>query len=178
MFYIAYHHFVIVGVILLAIGSSALQGGKPDPKDFTMVKAGISILTVSWVGLVACALLTLVMNRNTGASFALHSASQVRLLYYQLCAGSLTGSQLLLSCTVALVFTGIRVIYSLVALVTQNPTLSPATGSLAVRVVLSFLPELISTLILLVGGILTRDIRKDAGPGPGQALPLKDTGRV
>ncbi|KAL2196106.1 hypothetical protein P885DRAFT_61306 [Corynascus similis CBS 632.67] len=52
---------------------------------------------------------------------------------------------------------GIRVFYSLVALTTRRPSLSPVTGSLAVRVVLSFLPELIATLAFVAAGMWTRN---------------------
>lgn len=61
----------------------------------------------------------------------------------------------------ALVFVGIRVIYTLVAFVTQNKSLSPSTGTLAVRVVLSLLPELAATLIFIAAGFITKDARSD-----------------
>lgn len=61
----------------------------------------------------------------------------------------------------ALIFIGIRVVYTLVALVTSDPSLNPTTGSLTIRVVLSFLPDLISTLILVGAGFITRHIRQD-----------------
>jgi hypothetical protein len=62
----------------------------------------------------------------------------------------------------ALIFIGIRVLYSLVAFVTQNKSLSPTNGSLAVRVVLSLLTELIAALIFIAGGFITMNARREA----------------
>lgn len=59
------------------------------------------------------------------------------------------------------IFNGIRVIYALVELVTQDESLNPLTGSLAIRVMLSLLPELISVLGFITAGILTRNVVKD-----------------
>jgi len=73
-----------------------------------------------------------------------------------------TCNQLLKFGIASLVFIGIRVIYSLVALCTQNLQISPISGSLATRVILSFLPELIGALLLIFAGILTRNVRRIA----------------
>ena len=62
----------------------------------------------------------------------------------------------------ALIIIGIRVVYTLVAFVTQDKSLSPTDGSLAVRVVLSLLTELIATLIFIAGGIVTMNARQQA----------------
>lgn len=60
----------------------------------------------------------------------------------------------------SLVFIGIRVLYGLVAESTQKADLNPVTGSLAIRVVLSFLPELIAVLIFVFEGFRTRDVQR------------------
>lgn len=65
----------------------------------------------------------------------------------------------MIAAAIGLVFVGIRVIYTLVALTSNDADLNPITGTLAIRVVLSFLPELIAVLVYLVAGLLTRDIR-------------------
>jgi hypothetical protein len=57
-----------------------------------------------------------------------------------------------------MVLIGIRVLYALIALTTRRPSLNPVTGSIAVRVVLSFLPELITTLLFIVAGWRTRNL--------------------
>lgn len=65
--------------------------------------------------------------------------------------------QLLASVGFSLAFIGIRVFYSLVALCTEKAYLNPATGSLAIRVVLGLLPELIATLAYIFVGVKTRE---------------------
>jgi hypothetical protein len=56
------------------------------------------------------------------------------------------------------------VIYMLVAEFTQRADLNPMTGSLAVRVVLGVLPELLAAIVLVFVGIMTRGVGKvDAG---------------
>lgn len=57
----------------------------------------------------------------------------------------------------ALIFIGVRVFYSLVAMCTQAEYLNPTTGSLAVRVVLGFLPELIAVIAYVAAGIKTQN---------------------
>jgi hypothetical protein len=56
---------------------------------------------------------------------------------------------------VSLVPTGIRVIYSVVAFFVDSSTLNPITGSLAIRVVLSVVPEMVAVIILLGAGLMT-----------------------
>lgn len=62
----------------------------------------------------------------------------------------------------ALPFIGIRVLYSLVALCTRKAYLNPVTGSLTVRILLSFLPELITTLLFIAAGIRTDQVARAA----------------
>ncbi|KAL2813517.1 hypothetical protein BJX63DRAFT_431865 [Aspergillus granulosus] len=70
------------------------------------------------------------------------------------------GSTLLHATLLALPLIEILVIYFLVAEYTQRADLNPTRGTLAVRVVLAFLPELIAAIILVVVGIRTRDVSK------------------
>lgn len=63
----------------------------------------------------------------------------------------------------ALPFIGIRVLYSLVALCTRKSYLNPVTGSITIRVLLGFLPELIPTIMFIAVGIATQNIRKVSG---------------
>ncbi|CAG8898776.1 unnamed protein product [Penicillium egyptiacum] len=136
---LAYHMLVVAGVALTAAGSAKLQEHeKPLDKAENIVKAGISILAVAW-GILA---------GRTGFSFI---ASRGR-------NSSLTraGTVLLMAVAFSLVFIGIRVFYSLAALCTQRASLNPVTGSLAIRLVLGFLPEMIATLAYIFAGIRTQ----------------------
>ncbi|KAF4951714.1 hypothetical protein FSARC_12837 [Fusarium sarcochroum] len=137
---VLFHVLVGAGVALLAVGLSGLQSTSPTPDDQKKVKIGLGILTASWGLLVIQALRTTFYN-PTGrrdSPFITH---------------------LLIAVIITLVFVGIRVIYTLIALTSNDADLNPITGTLAIRVVLSFLPELIAALILLAAGLLTRNIR-------------------
>ncbi|KAJ6007894.1 integral membrane protein [Penicillium herquei] len=62
---------------------------------------------------------------------------------------------------VAFIFIGVRVIYTLVAVVTEEKKLSPIEGTIAVRIVLMFLPEAISTIAIVTSGYLTRHMQEE-----------------
>ncbi|KAM3558115.1 hypothetical protein ARSEF4850_004753 [Beauveria asiatica] len=64
---------------------------------------------------------------------------------------------ILVGVALASIFIGIRVLYGLVAFVSQKKSLNPVTGTLAVRVGLVLLPELAASLILLAYGWITRN---------------------
>lgn len=85
-------------------------------------------------------------------------------LHQELLADSLK-FQLLASVCFSLVFIGIRVFYSVAALSSQRADLNPSTGSLAIRVILGFLPGLIATLAFLAAGFKTQGSAKLADDG-------------
>ncbi|ORY58027.1 uncharacterized protein BCR38DRAFT_489514 [Pseudomassariella vexata] len=131
------------GVAIVAAGASSLASPHPKSNALKLAQVGIAILTVSWLFL-------------SGWAFAslLPSQRERNTVTYD------TGTTLLRSVLAALFFLGIRVIYSLIAMATQSPTLNPVTGNLAVQVVLSFVPELLCVLGFIVAGILTQNIRR------------------
>ncbi|KAL2022921.1 hypothetical protein VTK56DRAFT_4136 [Thermocarpiscus australiensis] len=136
---LAYHMLVVAGVALTAAGSAKLQEHKqPLDKAEKMTKAGIAILTVAWGILVAW----------TGLSFTAPRGRNFSL--------TRVGTVLLTAVAFSLVFIGIRVFYSLAALCTQRASLNPVTGSLAIRVVLGFLPEVIAALAYIFAGFKTQ----------------------
>lgn len=65
-------------------------------------------------------------------------------------------TQLLTGTLLALALVEISVVYMLVAEFTQRADLNPTTGSLAVRVVLGFFPELLAAIVLVFAGYVTR----------------------
>ncbi|KAK3390346.1 hypothetical protein B0H63DRAFT_112172 [Podospora didyma] len=147
LFVLIFHMVVAGGIGLVASGSSALQGDHPKPSDLSLVKVGMAILTVCWVGLCFSAALSVRMRlRASRAADSVYRA----------------GSILLNAVSASLVFLGVRVIYGLAALCTENPSLSPISGTLVARALLSFLPELASTLMLIAAGVLTRNVSRTA----------------
>jgi len=152
------------GVGILAAGSSALQGEHPGSSSLTLVKVGIAALTVCWVGLCfAAAISTWMLSQaSRGADTYRHGSIVRNNTLDSFYIADTIYHQLLHAVIASLVFTGIRVIYALVALCTQDPYLSPINGTLVVRVLLSFLPESISALLLVAAGVLTRNVRRIA----------------
>ncbi|KAJ6049465.1 uncharacterized protein N7446_007204 [Penicillium canescens] len=139
-----YHIFVVGGVALTAAGSAKLQKHQqPIEKAENIVKAGIVILAICWAALVP------------GTVFSFITPARKR-------AGGRAGTVLLATIAFALVFIGIRVLYSLVYLCTQKQYLSPTTGSLAIRVILGFLAELIAVVSLAVGGFMTQGASRES----------------
>jgi hypothetical protein len=93
--------------------------------------------------------------RLTRLSSALLNRNAVRLLYYAM---------------LALPFTAIRAIYSVVYSFDSSPTINPITGVFAVKLVLIVLVQLLAVLFLVVGGLMARNIRdedKSIMSGPG-----------
>ncbi|KAK7730351.1 hypothetical protein SLS53_009051 [Cytospora paraplurivora] len=131
------------GLALVAAGGSGLQlhnsGATNALRSLRLLRAGMAILTVCWVVLVLCAAASAVPFRKAEKK-AVHFRKGTILLY---------------SVVFSLMFIGIRVLYSLVAFSTQEPYLNPATGALTIRVLLSFLPELIATCSFITAGIVS-----------------------
>lgn len=61
----------------------------------------------------------------------------------------------------ALLFTLIRAAYTLVYSFDHSPSVSPVTGTFAVKFVLIFLVQLLAVLCLIAGGLVTRFIRDE-----------------
>lgn len=145
-----FHLQVTGGVALLAAGASGLQSSNPSSSDQALVKVGIAILTVAWAVLFGWAMLSL---RSSGGVQGTHAQRLGTMLLYAV----------LFSC----IFIGIRTLYSLVAMTSNKPNLNPSTGSLAIRVVLGFLPELVAVLGFIAVGFYTRAIRDASQAEPG-----------
>ncbi|KAJ5554877.1 hypothetical protein N7535_007320 [Penicillium sp. DV-2018c] len=139
VFVLAYHMLVVAGVALTAAGSVKLQKHEqPIDKAEKITKAGIAILAVAWGVLVGWTGISFIAPRGRNSSL------------------TRAGNVLLTAIAFSLVFIGIRVFYSLAALCTQRASLNPVTGSLAIRVVLGLLSELIAAIALIFAGIKTQ----------------------
>lgn len=173
-----FHFPVIAGVALTAAGSSKLQAKEqPIEKAEQLVKAGMAILTVTWAILVGWTALSLTAPRaqNVKARAGTVVCSDVRVSPYLIGIFLLIDLKLLWSITFSLVFIGIRVFYSLATLTTQKPSLNPTTGSLPIRVLLAFLPELIATIAYVAAGLQTQGAAQlgDQDEGDDYSMPRK-----
>ncbi|KAK7222717.1 hypothetical protein V2G26_010720 [Clonostachys chloroleuca] len=131
---ILYHVQVTGGIALLAVGASRLQSSpNPTAGDRNMAKAGMGILTSAWTVLAIWIILSC-------RPFARFSRIEMDI-----------GNMLLISTLVSIPILGIRVIYSLVSLVSTKAS----DPSMAVRVVCTTLPEMIPAIIFCVVGLYT-----------------------
>lgn len=142
------HLFVVGGVVLLALGRSNLAEAK-TPSDANTDKsleyAGAAILLLAWLVLCALALHTAFVARKRTQSA--HESRNLRLLAYGLVA--------------SLVFTGIRVIYTMTYTFGNNPQLQPQTATFAIYFFLLFLSQLVAALVIAATLLLTRHIHDD-----------------
>ncbi|RAH73370.1 uncharacterized protein BO66DRAFT_220582 [Aspergillus aculeatinus CBS 121060] len=145
------HVLVATGVAMVGAGAGGLLGDTPKPNDLSNIKVGMVLLEVAWGVLALWGLWTRCDGRGAPAGLI-----------------GREGWLLLTGTLLALPLVEISVIYILVAQITQRADLNPTTGSLAVRVVLGFLPELLAAIVLVFVGILTRGVG-EVGAGAGDA---------
>ncbi|OAP58802.1 hypothetical protein AYL99_06099 [Fonsecaea erecta] len=137
------HVGAISGIALLATGGAKLGGDHNTQSDintaYTLLKTGAIILLLTWIAVfLLCAHLCLKLHKQRAAGFLMVLAS---------------------------VFIGVRAIYSVVYAFDHARSLSPFTGSFAVKFVLIFLVQLISILFLLAVAFVTRNLLADHGVG-------------
>ncbi|KAL3474921.1 hypothetical protein BJX99DRAFT_230539 [Aspergillus californicus] len=137
------------GVGLTVSGAMQIYRGHPKSNSVAHWEAGTALMVVLWVFEVFWALYSVLPSQ--GLKKAPRYRDETILLYASM---------------IALIFVGIRVIYALVAVASQRRDLSPVYGTTAVRVVLVFLPEAFSTLVIISAGLMTRPRQ---GPGPVEA---------
>jgi hypothetical protein len=148
---------ISTGIALAAVGGANLA--KPESPenshstDNALRKVGSLMLLLSAVLLIVFAFNTYCRLKSLPSAHFNHNA--IRLLYFAM---------------LALPFTTIRAIYSNVYAFDNSPTVNPVTGVFAVKFVLIFLVQLLAALPLVIGGIMTRNIRseeKSIPSGPG-----------
>jgi hypothetical protein len=66
--------------------------------------------------------------------------------------------QFLYAILISIPFIGLRLMDSVLGIVHPTQNLNPMTGSLGLKLGLSFIPELIAVLVLISAGILTRNV--------------------
>jgi hypothetical protein len=136
------HVFVSGGIAIAAVGGSNLYKDSSSPSklstDHALQKAGYLILLLAVVLLAMRAAQTLTGLRRSSRRCA-----------------ALTMTHWVLA---AIPFVFVRVIYSVVYAFDNKPSLSPVTGSFAVKFVLIFLVQVVAACCLVVGGFQTRAI--------------------
>jgi hypothetical protein len=139
------HILISGGIVMAAIGGSNIYSDASNSSklstDRTLMKAGYLILLVAVILLTTHAVFTLHRLRSV-----LFKGSATTLLYWVLAA---------------MPFIAVRVIYSVVYAFTLSASLSPLTGTFAVKFILIFLVQFIAACCLIIGGFKTRHIEED-----------------
>jgi len=142
------HMTIAGGIAIAAVGGSKLftaTNSNDQSTDKDLLIAGYFIILAAMIGEFIYAFYTLTqLKRNASNSSAVRSA---RILIFGVFAA--------LSIILA------RVIYSIVYGFTLKPSLSPFNGSLAVKVVLITLVQLLAALCIITAGLITRHIKHE-----------------
>ncbi|KAL4910004.1 hypothetical protein BDW74DRAFT_46624 [Aspergillus multicolor] len=125
-------------IALTVTGAMDIYRGTPKLHSIAHWKAGSALMVVAWVLEVFWAAFSLLPSQGRRV------APRFR-----------QGTLLLYGTLIALVPLGVRVVYALVATVSQRKDLSTVSGTAAVRVVLMFLPEALTAIVIVVFGFLT-----------------------
>ncbi|CAK7217479.1 hypothetical protein SCUCBS95973_003166 [Sporothrix curviconia] len=142
-----FHTIVIGAVVLVIVGVVKIEGKNITESTLhtsqSLVKAGAGVIVLAFVVLAVWSLLSMRVRRSTDIP-------------------SYRGGSILLHAILAtLPFNGIRLVYSVAALIlrTTHPT-SGFITSTAASVCLSVVPEMLVVIILILGGLRTRHLRE------------------
>lgn len=149
------------GLALAIVGALDIYEGHPKTDSLSHWKVGTGLMVLVWGLEVIWACVLLLPSQRRKDAFSFHAGTTVCFSRLALSAWLTFGdNQLLQGAFLALFFVGIRAVYQLIAVCTQRKDLSSSTGSLAVRVVLVFLPEAFTVLSMVLVGLQTRNITK------------------
>ena len=145
-----FHAATIVGMVLVIVGTVNLYShSKPlssskIQSDNHLREAGACIITAVWIGLAAYSLFVYMKVKKTPE---LHSTKMGRYA----------------ACVIAAVpFIGARALYTVVYTFDHGDnSLSPITGSFAVKLVLVVLVQLLAVLAFIAGGWMTRGLARE-----------------
>ncbi|KAJ5381085.1 uncharacterized protein N7496_003513 [Penicillium cataractarum] len=140
---IATTSIMLVAVALTITGSLHIYEGIPQSGSYTEWKVGTVLTAVCWAFQLLWSLFSLLPSSGLKGAPGYHG-----------------GTALIQGAFVALIFIAVRVIYGLVYVFTGRRDLSPIYGSLAVRILLMFLPEVFAAVTMIVVGVRTRHIRE------------------
>ena len=149
------HMAVVAGIVLSAIGSANLYTAKTSANRATyqhLQEAGSVVLLLALISITLYAIKTRITLGRQLVGSSKHGKHH----------NKSKAAVLVDAAIVALPFLYARVIYSIVYAFTQSRTLSPLTGKFVVQVVLITVVQTLAALALLVGGLLTLGIKKEA----------------
>ncbi|MCJ1399121.1 hypothetical protein MMC11_002323 [Xylographa trunciseda] len=141
---IQYHFAVTIALILIIVGVVNLENGTLNTTTTSLLQAGAAVLIVCWAALV---LWTRLSMREQGKDLDATAYTD--------------GTKLLYAVLIALPLVAVRLIYAVVSLLMEvNGTGSGFTTSVAAKVLMSVVPEMLATIVFVVAGVATRDMHK------------------
>lgn len=153
---VSIHAVTIVGVVLSAYGAAQLYSTSSHDvaQDHAFVEAGGMLLLLALILLVYVTVRLFGRTRSVGGSIF----------------------QLYMSVVVALIPIAVRVFYGVVYAFDRSPSLSPYSGTFAIKLVLVFLMLLLAGLALMAGGLASRNVvREYAGRGDHEHITYHAT---
>jgi len=156
------HLLVTSGIAISAIGASNLENATPAQRDTYrgMQEGGSLMLLLAVILLAVLAVTTLQSLQKTSLNSRRSSTNA---------AGTLT-----IGIIIALPFAAVRVIYSVVYAFSDSKTLSPITGSFAVKLILISLVQIFASLLLVIAGLSSRNVNAKRNTGMGEENMLAD----
>ncbi|KAF3763070.1 hypothetical protein M406DRAFT_73723 [Cryphonectria parasitica EP155] len=164
-----FHITVVTAVALIATGASGLSSAaaRADPtklaKDWKLAGAGGVILLLTVAAVAAGAIFTIL----TTSSGTTGSGRQQQQQQQQ------QARRLALAIAVAAPVLSVRLIGTVVYYFGKNTDMNPVTGLLGVKVGLYLVPEVITAVLVLAGGLASRSVKVRAAEGE----PYKMGGR-
>ncbi|RFU30650.1 hypothetical protein B7463_g5684, partial [Scytalidium lignicola] len=153
------HIIVTTGLAIVASGASAFKV-ENHSNDLNLAKIGILILLISWFFIFATTLFSFLPHQQDAQA-----------------VGYRDGSLLIYGVMFSLPFTCIRLTYATISIFVGSASLNQVTGSLAVRVCLSMLPELITIMTFMTVGLMTRNTRQPVYETANSSTPTPNSGR-
>lgn len=140
-----FHAFIMLGLALVAVGTSKInQTNGEVEKAWIIARVGGAVMVVGWLALVGLATQSCLAGHLKANNSGRRKSSAI----------------LLIVVITALPFVGVRVVFMFTYLVTKNQNISSATAPLFVKIVGYLIHEVIATLVLVVGGLLSMNIAR------------------
>lgn len=151
-----FHAVVTVAIVLVILGIVDVTKGGNNMQESGLVKSGLAVLVICFVGLVFWTAVSMRVPREAKqATFTdgtiVSPAYPFPINFAR--RSCLTPAQLISALIFALPFIGVRLVYGILSFLLSSPSFSQ---SLAVKIVFCSFPEVLATALFVFGGWRTR----------------------
>ncbi|OJJ42751.1 hypothetical protein ASPZODRAFT_20276 [Penicilliopsis zonata CBS 506.65] len=137
-----YHALVIVAIVLILIHASSLLSAHRTSTAKTFIDAGFALLCASWLFICVFTLVSVAFVREKSMNIELYRG----------------GTRLLYAVMICLPFVGMRMVYATIVYAADNTT---AESSFGLRVAFGVVTEFVVAIVLLVAGVMTRNLQRE-----------------